>query len=619
MSGTMVSQTLLVSTYRMSLHPAPFALFYDPAQKSWLRFSKPLQVLATRKISEILPLLQAVEHQVTQEKLYAVGFLSYEAAPAFDPAFKVQKLDDDFPLLWFGFFRDFEQESLPKVALGEYQISDWKPSLTRAEYDQAIHQIKEAIGRGDTYQVNYTLRLYADFSGDALGFFLRLAGAQKANYLAYLDIGDFVICSASPELFFEYKNGRVTCRPMKGTAKRGLWYEDDQKKAEELFHSVKNRAENVMIVDMIRNDLGRIAQIGSVKTTHLFEVERYPTVWQMTSTVQAETNASIAEVLAALFPCASITGAPKVSTMEIISRLETRPRRIYTGSIGFITPQQRAQFNVAIRTVLIDRRSGLAEYGVGGGIVWDSTPEGEYEECQTKAKLLTHIPPDFDLIETLRWTEEEGYFLLSEHLDRLRKSAAYFGFSCDLERIQNALLEKAKSFTGPQRVRLRLTAAGAFQIHSHPLLPSIEPVRLVIAPNPIETQNVFLYHKTSHRQTYEQAKAEAQIQGQDGEVLLWNQRGEVTESEIANVVVKMDGKWITPPISCGLLPGVFRRWLLETNTLQEGVISLKDLIACEEIYLINSVRKWRRAFLDPLSNQRIKELAHHSLMREKDF
>ncbi|MCS6907648.1 MAG: aminodeoxychorismate synthase component I [Anaerolineales bacterium] len=579
--------------------PSPTAILFEADARRWACFSNPLTTLDTRQIHEVLPILQQVERKVSQEKLYAVGFLSYEAAPAFDSAFSTHRPCNDFPLIWFGLFKDFGTVHLTQLSPNGYKLSNWKPSVTRKEYDQAIGEIKNAIARGDTYQVNYTLRLTAEFSGDPLGFFLQLASAQRAKYLAYLDIGNFVICSASPELFFEYSKGHVVCRPMKGTAKRGLWYEDDQKKAEELFYSVKNRAENVMIVDMIRNDLGRIARIGSVKTTRLFEVERYPTVWQMTSTVEADTSASISEVLGALFPCASITGAPKVSTMEIISRLETRPRQIYTGAIGLITPQNCARFNVAIRTVLIDRRSGTAEYGVGGGIVWDSTPEGEYEECQIKAQFLTYRNPDFDLLETLRWTPQEGYFLLEQHLERLRQSAAYFDFAYDGLAIKEALLNYARSLSSPQRVRLTLKSDGALAIQSAPLSNPIQTVRLVLAKKPISSQNPFLYHKTTYRQVYETARREAQVLDPNCEVLLWNERGEITESEISNIVVRIEGRLWTPPISCGLLPGVFRRCLIERNEIQEKVIRIEDLPRCEEIFLINSVRQWRRGMIEP--------------------
>ncbi len=297
----------------------------------------------------------------------------------------------------------------------------WEPSICRKTYEAGIQKVRELIRKGDTYQVNYTYRLRAGFAGDPWALFAGMVQAQGAHYSAFIHAGDWVICCASPELFFRRQGADLLCRPMKGTSPRGLWSADDAAQAEALRTSVKNQAENVMIVDMVRNDLGRVARLGSVGVRSLFDVEKYPTLWQMTSTVKCETSASVPEIFGALFPAASITGAPKVRTMAIISELEDSPRRIYTGSIGFIAPGGFAQFNVAIRTVLIDRHAQAAEYGVGGGIVWDSVPETEFEECQTKSRILTTPRPQFALLETMRWTPKEGFYLLDLHLRRLAR------------------------------------------------------------------------------------------------------------------------------------------------------------------------------------------------------
>ncbi|PWH19481.1 MAG: aminodeoxychorismate synthase component I [Anaerolineae bacterium] len=575
--------------------PSPLIILHDATQKAWLKFCDPHEILWSTQPEEVIDHLLYLEQKVAKEKLYAVGFLSYESAPAFDSAFSTPNQTDDFPLLWFGLFKEAQTINLSSCRASNFELSPWQPTVLDQQYAKAIQEIKAAIAQGDTYQVNYTIRLRARFTGDPFGYFRRLVAAQKAKYAAYLNLGDFVICSASPELFFLYQQGHLVCRPMKGTAKRGLTHEEDQNQADQLVRSVKNRAENVMIVDMIRNDLGRIAKVGSVNVTRLFEIEKYPTVWQMTSTIEAYTEANFAEIFKALFPCASITGAPKVSTMKIIAHLESSPRRIYTGSIGFLTPENRAQFNVAIRTVWIDRRMNIAEVGVGGGIVWDSTVEGEYHECLTKAQFLTHPAPDFALLETIRWTRQEGYFLLPEHLERLQKSAAYFDYPCDLPKIKKALLEYAQSFIDSQKVRLTLKADGTFAIQSQPLPDSRGLVQLVPAKAPLSSQNIYLYHKTTFREHYEKAKPEYLNRESDCEVLFWNEHGEVTESEIANIVVKIDGKLITPPVSCGLLAGVFRQKLLEQQIIHEEKILLSDLIKCQEIYLINSVRKWRQA------------------------
>lgn len=582
----------------MARDRCPEIILYDAVEAKWLRFCQPSIIFQTDQVDQIPSILQTIEHKVSAENLFAVGFLSYEAAPAFDPAYLVREDDSKFPLLWFGLFPSYQVFDLSSSQSRPFLISNWVPTISRQDYENAIRSIKRHIAHGLTYQVNYTIRLHTEFEGDPKGLFRQIVSAQKANYPAFFDLGDFVICSASPELFFHYQAGHVVCRPMKGTARRGLYSQDDQSQATALFHSEKNRAENVMIVDMIRNDLGKIAHIGSVKTSRLFEIERYPTVWQMTSTVEADTNASLTEIFKALFPCASITGAPKISTMKIIAQLETDPRRIYTGCIGFITPQKRAQFNVAIRTILIHRQTGMAEYGVGGGIVWDSTSEGEYEECQIKARLLTHVEPAFDLLETILWTPQEGYVFLSEHLSRLEASAAYFKYPFLRSSIEKALVEAVNSFPlSPQRVRLLLNSEGKVCLQSQPFSPSIEPQPLVLATRPIDSHNVFLYHKTTFREAYEKERADNPKSTEGCEILFWNERGEVTESEISNLVVRLKGRLLTPPLTSGLLPGVFRQWLLDRGEIEEQIIHLSDLAHCEELFLINSVRKWRRAVL----------------------
>jgi para-aminobenzoate synthetase / 4-amino-4-deoxychorismate lyase len=408
-----------------------------------------------------------------------------------------------------------------------------------------------------------------------------------------------VICSASPELFFSLRDRQILSKPMKGTAVRGRTLDEDEANARGLYESEKNRAENVMIVDMIRNDLGRIAQPGSVVVTKLFDVEKYATVWQMTSTVEAVTTASLPDILKALFPCASITGAPKVKTMEIISALETTPRNVYTGAIGFFSPERYARFSVAIRTTLLDTVSNRAQYGVGGGIVWDSTAGEEYEECLNKAKIVLDPPPSlpFRLLETLLWEQDRGYFLLSRHCERLRASARYFDYPYDDERIQKNLADVSAMLAGGDfRVRLLLARDGTVECQAAPLDPPVEcPLLLRLALKPVKSQNPFLYHKTTQRQVYEEAKAPFP---DADDVLLYNEAGEVTESSIANVVFLRNGKHVTPPVRCGLLNGVYRQELLDRGEIFEEVIDVQTVRQAERFYLINSVRKWREARLN---------------------
>ena len=382
---------------------------------------------------------------------------------------------------------------------------------------------------------------------------------------------------------------------MKGTAARAPSPAADQQRAMQLRASIKDRAENVMIVDMMRNDVGRIAAPGSVQVPHLFEIEQYPTVWQMTSTVEAVTDCAVSEIFRALFPAASVTGAPKTHTMKLIASLETTPRGLYTGAIGFIAPERRAAFNVAIRTVVLDRMTGVAEYGVGGGIVWDSEAGAEYAECLAKAQVLWNCRPRFALLETLRWTPAERFFLFAEHIERLSESARYFGYLFDPEGVRGALTEAAAHFPpSPHRVRLLLHEEGRIHIESAPLDDLPTEVFLAIATTAIDSSDPFFYHKTTHRVGYERVRCASPMWD---DVLLWNERAEVTETTRANLVIELDGARITPPVTAGLLAGTYRRTLLEQGLIQEGTVTLADLSRASALWVINSVRGWRRATL----------------------
>lgn len=577
----------------------------------WLHFSHPHRVIEIQESDDVVPALREIEDLVTNNGWHAAGFLSYEAAPAFDKALitcastslldehsSLHSVREDFPLLWFGLYPAPRLISLPQPASPKPVLS-WSPTVPRETYNAAIEQIKDHIAHGRTYQVNYTMRLQAEFKANPWNFFLHLAQTQN-NHAAYIDAGRYVIASASPELFFQLDGDTITCRPMKGTVKRGRTTQEDKDQAEWLRNSEKNRAENVMIVDMIRNDLGRIARIGSVHVPELFTVEKYPTLWQMTSTVRAKTDMSLAKIITALFPCASITGAPKVSTMRIISELETTLRRIYTGSIGYIAPNRKASFNVAIRTALINRETQTAEYGLGGGIVWDSTSADEYAEALLKAHVLTEEPPQFSLLETMLWTPEEGFFLCEKHIARLLDSTEYFDFSILCRggvtplHIESYLVDISSEFTSPQRVRLLLDKNGRLSHEARLFQPSEDHplLKVCLAKEPIDSRNVFLFHKTTHREVYENARKDFP---EYDDVLLYNEHGELTEFTIGNLVVEMDGRLYTPPIACGLLAGTFRARLLETGQLEERVIQADELKNCAKIFLVNSVRKMQQA------------------------
>lgn len=559
----------------------------------WLHFANPHRVIIAHKLEDVIPALRDVEHLIKVNDWHAAGFVSYEAASAFDSVLRTFP-NAGFPFLWFGLYSSRSKIRMPEAVIPK-EILNWEPAIDRNSYNTAIEHIRDHIAEGRTYQVNYTMRLQTDFKSSAWNLFLHLAQSQN-RHAAFMDIGRYVICSASPELFFHLDGDTITCRPMKGTVRRGRTTLEDQGHAEWLKNSEKNRAENVMIVDMVRNDLGRIARIGSVQVPELFKVERYPTLWQMTSTVTAKTNASLREIFSALFPSASITGAPKVGTMRIISELETTPRRIYTGSIGYISPGRQAKFNVAIRTALIDRQTQQAEYGVGGGIVWDSTSTDEFAEALLKARVLTEPEQRFSLLETMLWTPEAGYFLREKHVERILDSAHYFDFPISKTELDYYLDSISSIFDSPQRVRLLLDRAGILNFESASFRPADKhpSLKVRLAKKPIDTDNVFLFHKTTYREIYETARKDFT---DCDDVLLYNASRELTEFTIGNLVLELGGVLYTPPLSSGLLSGTFRSHLLETGQIAERTIRVEELKNCTQIFMINSVRKWQEVVL----------------------
>jgi para-aminobenzoate synthetase/4-amino-4-deoxychorismate lyase len=549
--------------------------------------------------AEVIPAMRAVEDAVAGG-LHAAGFVAYEAAPAFDPALAVRPADARLPLLRFGLFRKrIEGTPPPAGAEDAFALGDWTPSTSQAEHEEAIARIRAWIAAGDTYQVNHTFRLRAPFSGDDGALYARLVSAQRASYCAHLRWGSTSLLSVSPELFFRRVGDELELRPMKGTRPRGRWPAEDDELAAELVASPKDRAENLMIVDLLRNDAGRASVFGSVHVPRLFQVERYETVHQMTSTIRAtlRPGTGLTEVFRALFPCGSITGAPKVRTTQIIAALEDAPRGVYTGAVGFASPGE-AVFNVGIRTLLIDRAAGTAELGVGSGITYDSEAGDEWRESLSKAAFARRAPNDFRLLETLRFDPSEGFVRLEGHLARMRDSARYFGFRFDDGAVERALDDAARSADGPLRVRLLLARDGGVHAEAHPLAGDVdagdEPVRVAFSAEPVDSRDALLYHKTTRRDGYSRRAA---ARPDCGDVLLVNERGEVTESTIANVVVEMDGGRWTPPLACGLLPGVLRAELLREGSAAERVLTPADLRRADALWLVSSLRGWRRAVL----------------------
>ena len=564
-----------------------FEFANEQGMKQPILFSEPIQIIEANDQDEVLTKLSEVQKAV-DSGYYAAGYVSYEAAPAFDKAYKV-KSQTKMPLLWFGIF----EKSIPyeKQRIGTFHLTDWKTETSEGQYEEGFKRIKTEIKKGNTYQVNYTLRLQSQFSGDDFAFYQQLAKAQNSNYSAYLNTGKFRILSASPELFFHWEDNMITTKPMKGTVKRGLDLVQDVDQANWLANSAKNHAENVMIVDLLRNDVSVIAEQGTVHVPSLFQIEKYPTVWQMTSTVKAKTKqeTTVTDIFKALFPCGSITGAPKIKTMDIITNVENATREVYCGAIGYITPNSEAIFNVPIRTVWIDSETGQAEYGAGGGITWESQLTEEYAEAFLKAKLLTVVRPDFHLLESLR-LENGEFYLLNLHLERLKKAAAYFDYPISEQEVVHKLEEFAEQHPeGIYKVRLIVAKSEKIEISGQIITEMNLPVSVKLAKAPIETNYPFIYFKTTNRTVYETF----QKQSKDYfDVLLWNEKGEITEFTNGNIVIKMNGKFYTPPIACGLLAGTFREELLMNKKIEEKIITKDQLIKAEEIWFINSVRKW---------------------------
>jgi para-aminobenzoate synthetase / 4-amino-4-deoxychorismate lyase len=561
---------------------------------SWrLHLASPTDVHVAHTIDEVIRVVQAAE-DASLRNSYVALFLSYEAAPAFDPALVTHTRNTSLPLAWAAVFAESRLDSEQQLA--PYHISEWQPGISESEYRLAVEKVIQLIAEGATYQVNYSFPLTATFNGDALAYYQDLNRSQGARYSAFLDLEEFQILSLSPELFFERKGRNVKTKPMKGTIRRGRWTSEDEALAKSLRESAKDRAENVMIVDLLRNDLGKVSQLGSVHVPALFELERFETLWQMTSTVESTLNCDVrlVELLGALFPCGSITGAPKISTMKIIHQLERFPRGIYTGAIGFLRPGGDCIFNVAIRTLQLEKKTGVVTFGVGGGVTSDSTPEREYAECLVKSAFLKTGAIDFELLESIL-LEDGNYFLLDRHLARLRDSASFFGFRSEQYQIDSALERIAGEHAkGNWKVRLLLSRTGAIQTGVQQIALNSSIRRVVLASSPVDSSNRMLFHKTTERSAYRAASAAA---ADYDEVLFWNEKGEVTESVNANLVVRIEGQLFTPPVWCGLLPGTFREQLLCEGQIEERVISVGELRAATDAYLINSVQRWMRVSL----------------------
>jgi para-aminobenzoate synthetase/4-amino-4-deoxychorismate lyase len=551
--------------------------------------------------------------------LHAVSLLSYELGGRL---LGIEAHAAPGPLAQVLLFERCEHLSAPQVAAwlaaqvadgeGPAGIAAVRANIGEAEFTEALARIHELIAAGDTYQVNYTYRLRFDAFGSIHALYARLRARQPVPYGALVALPDgSAVLSLSPELFIRHAGGELLARPMKGTAPAAA--DDDAENARRsaaLAADSKNRAENLMIVDLLRNDLGRVAQTGSVEVSALFDVQRYSGVLQMTSTVRAtlRPDASLADIFTALYPCGSITGAPKRRTMEIIGELEPAPRGIYTGAIGWFDPALAGAIgdfclSVPIRTLALQPAGGGVrggEMGVGAGIVYDSMAADEYAECRLKARFLTGLENQFEVFETIRASREEGCRHRALHLARMASSARYFGFPFDLAAACAALDQACAAFEPgvPYRLRLALGQAGRFTIQSAPLAPLGEPVGLLLAAGTSRADELFARHKTSIRSRYDAAWREAEQQG-GFDTLFFNERGELAEGGRSNVFVRVDGRWITPPLSCGVLHGIMRAVLLAAPAwnASEGIITRAMLERADEIVVCNALRGPLRAYL----------------------
>lgn len=631
------------------------AVASDPA---WTQlFLAPIRICEAYTPAEVAELFRTIESAI-RSGFTAAGYFAYECGACFEPKAGTHPLRTGEPLAWFGIYErsyrfdhatgsfadghfaelrnalrvagtkdpdDFSDPAAglklrseafcstsgPSADLFSQPIIRSEFSLTESEYAQRIAAIHEWIRAGDVYQLNFTAPFRVDVSANPADLYAHLRSRQPVEYGAFLHWrpGGHIL-SFSPELFFrideEAQRRSITTRPMKGTAPRGRTTREDRERCEWLRNDAKNRAENLMIVDLLRNDLGRIAKFGTVHAEDLFAVERYPTLWQMTSTIKAELRpeASFYDIFRALFPCGSITGAPKVRAMQLLAGLEEQPRGVYTGAIGYFGPNKTV-FNVAIRTLDLEGHHGTM--GVGSGIVIDSDAAQEYCECLLKAKFVTEAAAssagssalfqELCLIETMLW--RGGYPLIELHLDRLCDSADYFDISCARAEVRASLEDYTTRFEDsvPHKVRLLLDRQGDLQISDETLPASLETdrtVRVCISELRTDSADRYLFHKSTQRAIYERAYQEAIRRGYD-DVLFFNQRSELTEGAISNVFVEKDGRLLTPPVGCGLLPGVYRRYLLETRTdVEERILSIDDLRGADAVYISNAVRGLRK-------------------------
>ncbi|WP_114853917.1 aminodeoxychorismate synthase component I [Brachybacterium sp. YJGR34] len=577
----------------------PLARFDDLTAGTAVQFSRVDRVIRADHLEDVVPALAEVE-QAVADGSWAAGMIAYEAAAGLNPDARTHPPVPGLPLVWFALAAAPDAEVPPPTTGDGFTCGPWEVEADRARHAQQVAAVRSAIAEGDTYQCNLTTRLRAPFTGDAYGLYGELAQRQRGAHHAYLDLGRFAVASASPEAFLARDGDEITTAPMKGTAPRGESPAQDRAARAALLASSKDRAENIMIVDLLRNDLSHVCEPGTVQVTDLLRCEQYPTLWQLTSRIRgrAAPGTGLVEMLRALFPCGSITGAPKLSTMDLIARLEDSPRGVYCGAIGYLEPgpAPRARFSVAIRTAVVDRAEGAAEYGAGGGVTWDSTAAGEYDELLVKARVLPVGSREaFALLETVAVRGGAPQHL-EQHLERMLGSAAHFGIPVRREQLEQEVAAVLPRLTGPSLLRLRLRRDGTVTAEPRDLLPTPEPARLALDDRRTTLPLGLTAHKTTVRDHL--AAARARHPGADDTVII-GEHGRVVETTIATLAVRRDGRWVTPPLADGALPGVGRRLALERGDLVEQEVEIDQLRRAEQIAVISSARGWRTAVLLP--------------------
>ncbi len=578
------------------------AFFYTPniyhGGKSYF-FKKPYEILKGKTKSEIEIILNQVDEISQDPNFIGFGMLPYEIGYYFQPK-EIKKSYFNKEALSFLFYKKEDVEIINSDELKFHDaekyfkltagIKNLKLDIAKNEYVEKIDKIKKYIAEGDTYQINFTTKAKFKFEGKLTSLFLNGIFNQSAGYSVFINYGNNFILSFSPELFFKTDYKTIKSKPMKGTLKRKGNPFEDKKLGASLSYDEKNLAENVMIVDLMRNDIGRIAVINSVNVSNLYEVEKYETLYQLTSTVTGKLKENkLSEIFKNLFPSGSITGAPKIRSMQIIAELEKSPRNLYTGSIGIIT-NEKAVFNIPIRTISINKKTKNGKLGLGSGIVWDSDAEKEYEEVLLKGKFITAFHKYFELLETILF-EEDKYFLLEYHLKRLKTSAEYFLFKFPEEEIRVELEKTKYNFNknAKYKIRLLLNKWGNIKINYEVITSTIANVKILISKKKRCDDSKFLYHKTSYR-PWDKELTKAKKYGFD-EVLFINENNELLEGAITNLIIEKNSKLFTPPTDFEILNGCYRQYLLDQNLCKEKYLILQDLKTADKVYLCNSIKR----------------------------